>query len=217
MNVNVLVDLANMIFLSAYLVKDILRLRLLAILASLVSISYYLLQPEPLWTPAIWSCVFITIHAARAWGIARERRPVAFTRDEQLLYDRTFSPLSPQQFKRVLARGKWRDFRRGDVLHSAGGPSDSVEAVVEGELEARRHGHVLGHAQPGDLAGLASLLGGSPELYDVVVTKPARVITWRLADLEELAGADESLKSALRKIAAAAIAENLIRAVQAEW
>ncbi len=103
MYLNVLVDLANLIFLSAYLVKDILRLRLLAIVASLVSISYYLLRTEPLWTPAIWSCVFISIHAARAWGIVKERRPVAFTKDEQLLYDRTFSALSPQEFKRLLA------------------------------------------------------------------------------------------------------------------
>jgi hypothetical protein len=39
---------------------------------------------------------------------------------------------------------------------------------------------------------------------------------WRLADLQELAGADESLTSALRKIAGAAIAEKLIRVVQAE-
>ncbi len=216
MFLNALVDLANLIFLSAYLVKDILRLRLLAIVASVVSISYYLLQPEPLWTPAMWSCLFISIHAVRAWGIVKERRPVAFTKDEQLLYDRTFSSLSPQEFKRLLAVGEWRDFDRGYVLHSTGDPSDSLEAVVQGELEARRRGRVLGHAQPGDLAGLASVLGGSPELFDATVTQPARVMRWRVADLQKLGRADESLMSALRKIAAAAIAEKLIRAVHGE-
>ena len=86
-----------------------------------------------------------------------------------------------------------------------------------GELEARRDGRVLGHACPGDLAGLASVLGGSPELYDATVTQPARVMRWRIADLQELAGADESLTSALRKIAGAAIADKLIRFLQAEW
>ncbi len=39
---------------------------------------------------------------------------------------------------------------------------------------------------------------------------------WRVADLQKLAGADENLTSTLRKIAAAAIAEKLIRAVQAK-
>jgi hypothetical protein len=217
MHLNLIDDLANLIFVGAYWVKDILRLRLLAIVGSLVVIPYYLLQTEPLWTPMMWSCVFISINATRAWGIVKERRPVTFTGDEQLLYDKTFSALSPQQFKRLLAIGEWQELDRGYVLHSTGDPSGSLEAVVRGELEARRDGRVLGHARPGDLAGLASVLGGSPELYDATVTQPARVMRWRLADLQKFAGGDESLTSALRKIAGAAIAEKLIRYVQTEW
>ena len=217
MNLNVIDDLANLIFISAYWVKDILLLRLLSIAGSLVVIPYYLLQTEPLWTPMIWSCVFISIHATRAWGIVSERRPVAFTDDEQLLYDKTFSELSPQQFKRLLAIGEWQDLDRGRVLHSTGDPPESLVAVVRGELEARREGRLLGRAGPGDLAGLASVLGGSPEIYDARVTQPARVMRWRVADLRELAVADERLTSALRKIAGAALAEKLIRFVQTEW
>jgi hypothetical protein len=216
MHLNALDNMANLIFIGAYLVKDILWLRLLSILGSLVVIPFYLLQSEPLWTPTIWSCVFISIHAARAWGIVKERRPIAFTGDERLLYDKTFSVLSPQQFKRLLAIGEWQDLERGYVLHSTGDPPGSLEAVVRGELEARRHGRVLGHAHPGDLAGLASVLSGSPELYDATVTKPARVMRWQRADLQKFAGADEGLTSALRKIAAAALADKLIRAIQEE-
>ena len=89
-------------------------------------------------------------------------------------------------------------------------------AVVRGELKAGRHGRVLGHAGPGDLVGVASVLSGSPELYDAMVTQPARVMRWRRADLQKLAEADESLTLALRKIAAAALADKPIRAVQDE-
>ncbi len=216
MPLNILDHLANLIFVGAYWVKDILWLRLLAIVGSLVVIPYYLLRTEPLWAPTMWSCVFIGIHATRVWGIVKERRPVAFTADEQFLYEKTFSALSPQQFKRLLAIGEWQDLKRGYVLHSTGDPPDSLEAVVRGELEARRDGRLLGHTHPGDLAGLASVLGGSPELFDATVTQPARVMRWRFADLQQFAGADESLTSTLRKIAAAAIAEKLIRYVQGE-
>jgi hypothetical protein len=73
MYLNALDNLANLIFLGAYLVKDILWLRLLAMMGSLVLIPYYLLRPEPLWPPVMWSCVFIGIHAMRAWGIVKER------------------------------------------------------------------------------------------------------------------------------------------------
>jgi hypothetical protein len=216
MLLNILDDLVNLIFLTAYWVKDILWLRLLSIVGSIIIIPYYLLQAEPLWTPTMWSFVFIAIHAMRAWAILKERRPVAFTSEEQLLYEKTFSALSPQQFKRLLVIGEWRDLDRGYMLHSIGDPPGSLEAVVRGELVARRAGRELGHARPGELAGLASVLGGSPELFDTIVTQPARVIRWRLADLQELVGTDENLTSALRKIAGAAIAEKLIRYVQTE-
>ncbi|MGE4257714.1 MAG: Crp/Fnr family transcriptional regulator, partial [Xanthobacteraceae bacterium] len=140
----------------------------------------------------------------------------AFTSDEQLLYDKTFSALSPQQFRRLLAIGEWRDLDRGYMLHAIGDPPDSLEAIVSGELEARKDGRLLGHARCGDLAGLASVLGGSPELFDISVTQPARVVRWRLADLQELGEADQKLTSELRKIAGVAIAEKLIRFVQFE-
>jgi len=214
MQLNVIDHLANLIFLGAYWVKDILWLRLLCILGSLVVIPFYLLRPEPLWPPVMWSCVFIGIHAIRAWGIVKERRPVVFTGDEQLLYDKTFSLLTPQQFKRLLAIGEWQDLERGHVLHSIGDQPDSLEAVVRGEVEARRHGRVLGRAGPGDLAGLASVLSGSPELFEATVTQPARVMRWRRSDLLKFVDEDESLTSALRKIAAAALAEKLVRAIE---
>ncbi len=146
----------------------------------------------------------------------KERRPVTSTNDEQLLYEKAFGALSPQQFKRLLAIGEWQDLDRGYMLHSIGHPTDSLEAIVRGELEARRNGRVLGHGHPRDLAGLASVLGGSPELFDAMVTQPARVMRWRVADLQKLAAKDEQLKSTLRKIAAAAIADKLIRAMHAE-
>ncbi len=216
MNLNFLDHLANLIFISAYWVKDILWLRLLSIVGSLVVIPYYLSRMEPLWVPTMWSCVFISIHAMRAWGIMKQRRPVAFTEDEQLLYEKAFKALSPQQFKRLVAIGQWQDLDRGYVLHSTGDPPGSIEAVVRGELEESRNGRLLGHASPGDLAGLASVLGGLPELYDTTVTQPARVIRWRYADLQELAETDENLTSMVRKIAAAAIAQKLIRVIQGE-
>jgi hypothetical protein len=138
MSLNVLDNLSNLIFIGAYWVKDILWLRLLAMVGSLMIIPYYLLQAEPLWTPAMWSCVFISIHATRAWSIVNERRPVAFTGDEQFLYEKTFSTLSPQQFKRLLAIGEWQDLDRGYVLHSTGDPPDSLEAVVRASWRRAR-------------------------------------------------------------------------------
>jgi CRP-like cAMP-binding protein len=160
--------------------------------------------------------VFIGIHATRSWGIVRERQPVEFVGDEQLLYERAFSSLSPQQFKHLVAIGEWREFDAGHVVHLAGDSPEWLEAIVRGEVEARKDGRLLGQSVPGDLVGLASLMGDAPEVYDSTVTRAARVMRWSHRDLEELAGRDESLSAALRKIGGAAISEKLIRLLQAE-
>ncbi len=52
---------------------------------SLVVIPYYLVANGAAVDADNVSCVFISIHPVRAWGIMKERRPVAFTGDEQLL------------------------------------------------------------------------------------------------------------------------------------
>ncbi len=215
MSLSVLDNLANLIFISAYWVKDILKLRLLSIVGSLVVIPYYLIRSEPLWTPMFWSCVFIGIHSVRAWGIIRERPPIKFYGDEQLLYENTFRDLSPQQFKRLLSISEWQDLGPDLVLHSTGAPSTSLEAIVRGEVEARKDGRLLGRLHRGELVGLAGLLNSSSEFYDAVVTRPTRVRRWQYQDLQELSSTDESLASTLRKIAGAAIADKLIQLIQA--
>ena len=215
MSLSLLDHLANLIFVSAYWVKDVLWLRLLSILGSLVILPYYFLQPEPLWPPMMWSVVFIGIHATRSWGIVQERRPLEFAGDEQVLYESTFAMLTPHQLKRLLAIGGWQDLVEGHVVHAAGDRSESLEAIVSGEVEASKDGRILGQSLQGGLLGLASLLGGSPEVYDSTVTQPTRVMRWSRRDLEELVEDDESLAAALRQIAGAAISDKLIRLVQA--
>jgi hypothetical protein len=74
---------ANILLLVAYSVRDILWLRLFAVAASLISLPYFILQPEPLWAPIIWSSVFATINSFQALPLLVERRPVKLTLEEE--------------------------------------------------------------------------------------------------------------------------------------
>ena len=67
---------ANILLLVAYSVRDILWLRLFAVAASLISLPYFILQPEPLWEPIIWSSVFA--------GLIRSSLGVFLSSDVQL-------------------------------------------------------------------------------------------------------------------------------------
>jgi hypothetical protein len=67
----------------AYRVRDILWLRLFAVAASLITISYFVLQPTTLWAPLSWSIVFAAINLLQSWRLFIERRPVKLTSEEE--------------------------------------------------------------------------------------------------------------------------------------
>ena len=207
---------ANLIFMSAYWVKDILWLRLLSIAGSLVILPYYYFQPEPLWEPMAWSFVYMAIHGFRAWGIIKERRPVDLTDEENTLYKATFTNLTPQQFKKILAHGAWADLDRGSKVVSEGQPAGTLTAVLTGELEAKKGERMLGTFGPGDFVGLGSIMTDAHEFCDVTVSRPARVFTWDYPALKNTLDADDALKTALRQTAGASLAAKLIDVVEAK-
>lgn len=213
-------DAGNLVFVAAYLVKDVLWLRILSIVGALIILPYYLLQPEPLWTPVIWAHVFIGIHIFRAWQIYRERRPAKLTPEEETLYNQAFSSLSSQQFGRLSAAGIWRDLDEGEMLQTIGDPVTRVTALASGKMDVSRNGKSLGSFGPGDLLGITCLYEDSTdkfrELLDTRVAEPSRILEWDANELKRLAQADPEFDHVFHKLVASSLATKLIRFVQLE-
>ena len=49
-----LINLSNIVFLVAFSIRDVLRLRILAIIGEGLTLPYYYFQDEKLWLPIIW-------------------------------------------------------------------------------------------------------------------------------------------------------------------
>jgi hypothetical protein len=49
-----LINLSNIVFLVAFSIRDVLRLRILAIIGDGLTLPYYYFQDEKLWPPIIW-------------------------------------------------------------------------------------------------------------------------------------------------------------------
>ena len=73
---NFLVDLANATFLISYSVRDVLWLRLFAVLGGILLIPYYYLQPTPLMVSIYWGLGFIALNLFWVVRLMLERRPV---------------------------------------------------------------------------------------------------------------------------------------------
>jgi hypothetical protein len=67
----------------AFSVRDVLKLRILAIVGEGLTLPYYYFQHEKLWPPIFWGAAFMIVNAIRIVAIALERRPVVL-KEEQL-------------------------------------------------------------------------------------------------------------------------------------
>jgi hypothetical protein len=63
--INGLINLSNVVFLVAFSVRDVLKLRVLAIVGEGLTLPYYYFQNEKLWPPIIWGAAFMTVNAIR--------------------------------------------------------------------------------------------------------------------------------------------------------
>jgi hypothetical protein len=213
MRIDLIDDASNLTYVAAYLVKDILWLRILSIAGSLIVLPYFLLQPEPLWTPVFWSFVFISINLTRAWQIFLDRRPVKLTAEEEALYNQGFSSLSSRQFGKLTAVGTWLDLEVDQRLQSDDKLSPMITLIADGKLELSRKGKLLDSLGAGDFHGISSLYEEShallPELLDARISAAARVLQWNAGELKQLTQSDPELDHALGKLIASSLASKV--------
>lgn len=68
-----LINLANVIYILSYYVQDLVRFRLLTIIAASCLVAYFLLLPEPPMTIVYWNVFFILLNAFQLCRILAER------------------------------------------------------------------------------------------------------------------------------------------------
>ena len=173
-----LVHLANLLYLLAYLVKDILWLRVVTCLGGLTLLASFFALPQRPWVAIGWNLVFFTINVVQIQILVRERRPVRLRADEQRLYQLAFRSLRPREFLRLLAVGGFTDHGAGDVLVTAGVGPGRVMVIVEGEADVRLDGRSVAALGPGRFVGEMSFLTGELPGAEVRARAPLRVAAW---------------------------------------
>ncbi len=83
--VDLLIHTAKVLYLFAFMVRDILWLRILTVIAVACLIPYFYFRPEPLMTPIYWNLVFTALNLYWIVRLLLERRPVKLSEEEQRL------------------------------------------------------------------------------------------------------------------------------------
>jgi len=192
--------IANVLTLAAYVVKDILWLRLLACISSLLYLAGALLRPGTPWEAVAWQSVFVVINVVQIKLLYLERRPVRLKEDEERLYQLVFRALKPRAFVRLLALGTWEERSAKETIVTKGEALDRIMVIVEGRAAVVRDGKKLVELGAGRFVGEMSFLTGQTPAADVQTTERARVVTWSHDRLKPFLEKNPEVRSAMQLI-----------------
>jgi CRP/FNR family cyclic AMP-dependent transcriptional regulator len=209
-NASYFLHAANILLLVAYSVRDILWLRLFSVAASLIALPYFILQPEPLWEPIIWSSVFAAINSFQSWRLFIERRPVKLTPEEEEIRRLVFSDLPSRKVLHILSLGAWGTVEIGERMLERGKSVEAIAVIVRGKVRVTRDDHVLGEFVAGHIVGSALLVSGVTSDVDAVVVEPVRCMRWEVEPLERYLAANPETRIVLQKHLARDLAGKMV-------
>ena len=193
--------IASVLTLIAYLLKDILWLRVVTIFACIAGIIFnYFVASHPLWPVINWNIVFIVINVVQIAIIIRERRGVEFTEEEQELYQTLFKNFAPFEFMKLLRLGAWKDARTGQLLAVQGERLDNVLLIYNGLASVESNGEEVAQLKDGTLVGEMSFVNDGVASATVRVIEPTRYLSWPKNDLRQMLRRNPSMGHAMEKV-----------------
>src|ERR1700733_14291415 len=115
-----LLNLANLAFLLAFSVRDVLKLRILALVSDVLTVPYYYFQHKPLWTPIFWAVAFIIVNGVGIVTLILERRPVILGAREEELYRVAFGSIEKREFLKLASLARWVALSPGESIIKKG-------------------------------------------------------------------------------------------------
>jgi hypothetical protein len=211
--------IASILTLIAYLLKDILWLRVVTIFACIAGIIFnYFVTSHPLWPVINWNIVFIVINVVQIAIIIRERRGVEFTEEEQELYQTLFKNFAPFEFMKLLRLGEWKDARAGQLLTVQGQRLENVLLIYNGLAMVEANGQEVAQLKDGSLVGEMSFVSEGVASATVRVIQPTRYLSWPKADLRHMLRRNPSMSYAMEKVFTADLVKKLTpRNQQETW
>jgi CRP-like cAMP-binding protein len=211
--IDLLIHAANVLYLFAFMVRDILWLRILTIVAAACLIPYFYFRPEPLMTPIYWNLVFTALNIYWICRLLLERLPVKLSADEQRLCELVFRTITPREMIKLLKLATWENAEAGECFVARDKPLDRLMVIYSGKVCAEVDGRNVGELQPGHFIGSISYVTEETAPANAVAIEPTRYVSWPKSKLKDFMNKNPDLHSALKST----LAIQLARLLQATW
>lgn len=199
--------IANTVYCSAYIVRDILWLRLLTIAAGLLTLPYFLFQST--YSAVFWQSAFVIINVVQVILLLHARRPVQLTEDQRILRSMVFRNFTTREIRDVLGIATWHTGDPCEVLINAGQQKPVLYLLQRGRAEIVQNDKTVDWNGPGCFMGELRFVTGQPAVADVVFTTESRYVAWDTDALRKLLRKNTQLQAAFDALIASNIATKL--------
>ncbi len=208
-----LIHVANVLYLFAFMVRDILWLRILTVVAAACLIPYFYFQPEPLLTPIYWNLVFTALNIFWIVRLLLERYPVKLSEEEQRLCELVFRTMTPREMVKILKLASWQNAVAGECFVERGKPMDRLIVIYSGKACVEVDGKNVTELQPGQFIGSISYVTEEMAPANIVSLEPTRYVSWPKSKLQDYMKKNPDLHTALKTT----LAIDLTRWLEATW
>ncbi|MFN0128569.1 MAG: Crp/Fnr family transcriptional regulator [Verrucomicrobiales bacterium] len=207
-----LTHLSCALSMGAFLVRDMLWLRALAILSSLVWMVAMLLTDTVIMASMFWNAVFVSINLWQIGSLVHENRSVSFTDEEKQLYDGLFRHFKPGEYSQFLRLGQWQDLAPGAILVEKGRPCDGIWVLSHGLAEVvDEPGELKAALGTHDFVGEMSYLTQEPPSATVRMITDGRALFWKKERLDSFFRLHPTLKIGYQSVITSNLAAKLRR------
>ena len=198
----ILLNIAYIIFLFAFIARKIVWLRSITILGNIIIMPYFLFFfEEPQWNNIAWIGVYTAINLFMLFLIYLESRPIKLSEMEQGIYDRTFKSLKPKEFKHLIDHGSIGEHQPEAGLVTRDTHLEKLMHVVEGRAEVvlKNGDHV--NIPAAGFIGEQSFITGENTSADVSTGREAaKILSWDSDSLRKYLEKKPHLKETLELI-----------------
>ncbi len=190
----------------AFLVRDVLWLRLLAISANALAITAGLRAGMGMLDEMqYWFVLLIAINMVHAGLLVYERRLMRLTPDEQRLHANAFAAMDRTAVRKLLRAGQWCSMKDGDILANQGERPERLTLISEGRADVMLGQRQIAELGTGRFICEISFITQQPANATVRARGPLRCLSWERAALERRLARDPELCAVMN----AAIGSNL--------
>ena len=179
-----LLNVAQLIILVSFLVKDMMWLRFLSVIASICVINYFLTRSPPTTEGAVWNSIYLLINAYQIYKLYQARKPVRLTSEQELIHRHLFPELTPRELLNLMMVSERMSPAVGESLVKAGESPSCLYMVSEGQVNVKLSSDQEVALTQYQLIGEVSYLTGQLPSRDVVIREEGvELVYWSVEQL----------------------------------